>query len=131
MSGDIPRGRRGKTREGSWKASTFPPPVGISTKASRPDKVCSIISCCPGRKASCPKYCLSHCSMSCKCYSLPSILLTRIITCSTVKKVLKFPLDLLLLIGRVVVGRNVNPTDPLYSRSRLPREERGPHADYD
>src|SRR6266487_2194631 len=43
--------------------SDLPPPVGIKTNASYPANAYSMISRCPARNDSCPKYCLSACSI--------------------------------------------------------------------
>src|SRR5271165_6931304 len=43
--------------------SDLPPPVGIKTNASNPLNAYSMISRWPARNDSCPKYCLSACSI--------------------------------------------------------------------
>src|SRR6266536_4412460 len=43
--------------------SDLPPPVGIKTNASYSLNAYSMISRCPARNDSCPKYCLSACSI--------------------------------------------------------------------
>src|SRR5438034_10581563 len=43
--------------------SDLPPPVGIRTNASYFPSTYSMISRCPARNDSCPKYCLSACSI--------------------------------------------------------------------
>src|SRR5258707_15781546 len=64
----------------------LPAPVGIKTKASRPANACSMISCCPGRKASCPKYCLRCCSIFSKTPRPPRYLLLHEIISSVERK---------------------------------------------
>jgi hypothetical protein len=40
----------GKSKDGSWKVSDLPLPVGITPRASLPERTASITSSCPGRK---------------------------------------------------------------------------------
>src|SRR6187551_209476 len=55
IKGLITRHTPSLSREGTWKQTDFPPPVGSSASVSLPDKTDSIISACNGRKESYPQ----------------------------------------------------------------------------
>src|SRR5437868_11481039 len=57
MSGEMTTVSPDRAKDGNWKQSDFPPPVGSSANTSFPASASRIISSCNGRNDVKPKYC--------------------------------------------------------------------------